>query len=160
MRVPVRYFWEMRLGLQMPLGKSSIEFLATTPSLRLSLSSQGMVIGYLNVSSWTYVAHAAILGSGGKARRNQCPSSSIVCSTYRTQRHIHTEDSTLRPFLPRIVGLVSTRRDLKTHVASGSHLFPKQNWDSPSTLDSIFDAIKASVDPGLIIIAFTIDPSL
>ena len=113
-----------------------------------------MVIGYLNVSSWTYVAHAAILGSGGKARRNQCPSS------YRTQRHIHTEDSTLRPFLPRIVGLVSTRRDLKTHVASGSHLFPKQNWDSPSTLDSIFDAIKASVDPGLIIIAFTIDPSL
>src|SRR6202035_3796713 len=129
MRVPVRYFWEMCLGLQMPLGKSSIEFSATTPSLRLSLSSQGMVIGYLNVSSWTYVAHAAILGSGGKARRNQCPSS------YRTQRHIHTEDSTLRPFLPRIVGLVSTRRDLKTHVASGSHLFPKQNWDSPSTLD-------------------------
>lgn len=48
----------------------------------------------------------------------------------------------------------------KTHVATGSRLFPKQNWESSSALDATFDAIKASVEGGLIIIAFIIDPSL
>lgn len=48
----------------------------------------------------------------------------------------------------------------KPHVATGSRLFPKQNWESKSSLDATFNAIKSSVDAGLIIIAFIIDTSL
>ena len=48
----------------------------------------------------------------------------------------------------------------KTHVATGSRLFPKQNWESPESLNATFEAIKASSEAGLTIIAFIIDPSL
>lgn len=48
----------------------------------------------------------------------------------------------------------------KTHVCTGSRLFPKQNWDNSSALDATFNAIKTSSQAGLTIIAFIIDPSV
>lgn len=47
----------------------------------------------------------------------------------------------------------------KTHVATGSRLFPKQNWNSSSSLDATFNAIKTSSEANLTIMAFIIDPS-
>ena len=48
----------------------------------------------------------------------------------------------------------------KTHVATGSRLFPKENWSTSSKLDATFNAIKTSSQAGLTIIAFIIDPNL
>ncbi|TAQ90473.1 hypothetical protein B7494_g1207 [Chlorociboria aeruginascens] len=45
-----------------------------------------------------------------------------------------------------------------TNTAVGSRLFPKRNWASEEALNTTFDAIKTSVEAGLIIIAFLIDP--
>jgi FAD/FMN-containing dehydrogenase len=47
----------------------------------------------------------------------------------------------------------------KTHVATGSRLFPKQNWNSTSSLDATFDAIKTSATGGMTIIGFLVDPN-
>ncbi|KFY07729.1 hypothetical protein V492_06885 [Pseudogymnoascus sp. VKM F-4246] len=47
----------------------------------------------------------------------------------------------------------------KTHVASGSRLWPKENWKTKEALDAMYNEIKASSDAGLIIIAFIIDPA-
>ncbi|KAE8364062.1 hypothetical protein BDV27DRAFT_129077 [Aspergillus caelatus] len=46
----------------------------------------------------------------------------------------------------------------KTHVATGSRLFPKTNWEDPARLNATFDAIKASSEAGLILIAFNMAP--
>ncbi|KAL4877361.1 hypothetical protein BJY04DRAFT_230663 [Aspergillus karnatakaensis] len=48
----------------------------------------------------------------------------------------------------------------KTHVATGSRLFPRENFESESILDKTFDAIKASSDAGLVLIAFNMAPTL
>lgn len=48
----------------------------------------------------------------------------------------------------------------KTHVATGSRLFPKQNWNNNALLDATFNAIKTSSQAGLTIIGFIIDPSV
>lgn len=48
----------------------------------------------------------------------------------------------------------------KTHVCTGSRLFPKTNWKTPASLDKTFNAIKTSSEAGLTIIAFIIDPNL
>lgn len=47
----------------------------------------------------------------------------------------------------------------KTHVCTGSRLWPKQNWNTPSSLDATFNAIRTSSTAGLTIIGFLIDPS-
>jgi FAD/FMN-containing dehydrogenase len=47
----------------------------------------------------------------------------------------------------------------KTHVCSGSRLWPKESWKTKESLDAMFDAVKASVDVGNIIIAYIMDPS-
>ncbi|OGM42908.1 hypothetical protein ABOM_007518 [Aspergillus bombycis] len=46
----------------------------------------------------------------------------------------------------------------KTHVATGSRLFPKTNWEDPTRLNATFDAIKASSQAGLTLIAFNMAP--
>ena len=46
----------------------------------------------------------------------------------------------------------------KTHVATGSRLFPKTNWEDPARLNETFDAIKASSKAGLTLIAFNMTP--
>ncbi|KAL2842314.1 hypothetical protein BJX68DRAFT_270759 [Aspergillus pseudodeflectus] len=48
----------------------------------------------------------------------------------------------------------------KTHVATGSRLFPRANWEDESLLNQTFDAIKASSDAGLVLIAFNMAPTL
>jgi hypothetical protein len=48
---------------------------------------------------------------------------------------------------------------MKTHVASGSRLWPHSNWDNEIRLDDTFDAIKSSADAGLVTIAFNIAPT-
>ncbi|KAL2814337.1 hypothetical protein BJX63DRAFT_392883 [Aspergillus granulosus] len=48
----------------------------------------------------------------------------------------------------------------KTHVATGSRLFPRANWEDESLLNLTFDAIKASSDAGLTLIAFNMAPTL
>jgi hypothetical protein len=48
----------------------------------------------------------------------------------------------------------------KTHVATGSRLFPKQNWNTTASLDATFNTIKTSSQAGLTIIALIIDPNL
>ncbi|RDW77662.1 hypothetical protein BP6252_05715 [Coleophoma cylindrospora] len=48
----------------------------------------------------------------------------------------------------------------KTHVATGSRLFPKQNWSNKTALDATFNALKTSAQAGLTVIGFIIDPSL
>lgn len=47
----------------------------------------------------------------------------------------------------------------KTHVCTGSRLWPKSNWNTTATLDAQFEAIKTSSQAGLTIIGFIIDPS-
>ncbi|KAL4953782.1 hypothetical protein BDW69DRAFT_184166 [Aspergillus filifer] len=48
----------------------------------------------------------------------------------------------------------------KTHVATGSRLFPRENFANQSLLNETFDAIKASSDAGLTLIAFNMAPTL
>ncbi|KAL2864102.1 FAD-binding oxidoreductase [Aspergillus lucknowensis] len=48
----------------------------------------------------------------------------------------------------------------KTHVATGSRLFPRENFQDKALLDQTFDAIKESSDAGLILIAFNMAPTL
>ncbi|KAL2844827.1 hypothetical protein BJY01DRAFT_214679 [Aspergillus pseudoustus] len=48
----------------------------------------------------------------------------------------------------------------KTHVATGSRLLPRANWEDESLLNQTFDAIKASSDAGLTLIAFNMAPTL
>lgn len=47
----------------------------------------------------------------------------------------------------------------KTHVASGSRLWPRTNWDNDTILDNTYNAIKASADAGLTTIAFNQAPT-
>lgn len=47
----------------------------------------------------------------------------------------------------------------KTHVASGSRLWPRTNWDNGTILDNTYNAIKASADAGLTTIAFNQAPT-
>jgi hypothetical protein len=47
----------------------------------------------------------------------------------------------------------------KTHVASGSRLWPRTNWDNETILNNTYDAIKASADAGLTTIAFNQAPT-
>ncbi|KAK0111243.1 hypothetical protein ONS95_001616 [Cadophora gregata] len=48
----------------------------------------------------------------------------------------------------------------KTHVCTGSRLWPKQNWKTAKHLDDTFNAVKTSSINGLTIIGFIIDPNL
>ncbi|KAL4801864.1 FAD binding domain-containing protein [Aspergillus unguis] len=48
----------------------------------------------------------------------------------------------------------------KTHVASGSRLFPRENFADEELLNSTFDAIRASGEAGLTLIGFNMAPSL
>ncbi|KAL5334136.1 hypothetical protein BJX70DRAFT_391680 [Aspergillus crustosus] len=48
----------------------------------------------------------------------------------------------------------------KTHVATGSRLFPRENFEDDLLLDQTFNAIKASSDAGLTLIAFNMAPTL
>ncbi|KAL3478837.1 hypothetical protein BJX99DRAFT_245238 [Aspergillus californicus] len=48
----------------------------------------------------------------------------------------------------------------KTHVATGSRLFPRANFEDTALLNQTFDAIKASSDAGLTFIAFNMAPTL
>ncbi|KAH7333360.1 hypothetical protein BKA65DRAFT_43222 [Rhexocercosporidium sp. MPI-PUGE-AT-0058] len=48
----------------------------------------------------------------------------------------------------------------KTHVCTGSRLWPKQNWNTAKALDDTFNAVKTSSTSGLTIIGFIIDPNL
>ncbi|KAL4860980.1 hypothetical protein BDV12DRAFT_82858 [Aspergillus spectabilis] len=48
----------------------------------------------------------------------------------------------------------------KTHVATGSRLFPRANFETDNLLNQTFDAIKASSDAGLTLIAFNMAPTL
>ncbi|KAL5046747.1 hypothetical protein BDW71DRAFT_207232 [Aspergillus fruticulosus] len=48
----------------------------------------------------------------------------------------------------------------KTHVATGSRLFPRENFENGTLLDQTSEAIKASSDAGLIYIAFNMAPTL
>ncbi|KKY20385.1 putative fad binding domain-containing protein [Diplodia seriata] len=48
----------------------------------------------------------------------------------------------------------------KTHVATGSRLFPRSAWDQEETLNATFDAIRTSSDAGNTIIAFNMAPKL
>jgi hypothetical protein len=47
----------------------------------------------------------------------------------------------------------------KTHVASGSRLWPRTNWSNSTVLNTTFSAIKASADAGLTTIAFNQAPT-
>lgn len=47
----------------------------------------------------------------------------------------------------------------KTHVASGSRLWPRTNWDNDTILDTTYDAIKSSAEAGLTTIAFNQAPT-
>ncbi|KAF5864047.1 hypothetical protein ETB97_008784 [Aspergillus alliaceus] len=48
----------------------------------------------------------------------------------------------------------------KAHVVTGSRLFPKSNWEDPSRLNATFDAIRASSEAGLTLIASNMAPTL
>lgn len=48
----------------------------------------------------------------------------------------------------------------KTHVATGSRLFPRSSWDDATALNATFDAIRTSSDAGNTIIAFNMAPKL
>ncbi|KAL4908689.1 hypothetical protein BDW74DRAFT_188589 [Aspergillus multicolor] len=48
----------------------------------------------------------------------------------------------------------------KTHVATGSRLFPRANFEDETLLNQTFEAIKASSDAGLTYIAFNMAPTL
>jgi hypothetical protein len=47
----------------------------------------------------------------------------------------------------------------KTHVASGSRLWPRTNWDNDTILNATYDAIKSSADAGLTTIGFNQAPT-
>lgn len=47
----------------------------------------------------------------------------------------------------------------KTHIASGSRLWPRNNWDNNTILNATYDAIKSSADAGVITIAFNQAPT-
>jgi len=47
----------------------------------------------------------------------------------------------------------------KTHVATASRLWPRQNWDNSTILNSTFDAVRASSEAGLTTIAFNQAPT-
>ena len=42
----------------------------------------------------------------------------------------------------------------KTHVATGSRIFPRANWENTTRFNETFEAIKASSEAGLLLIAF------
>ncbi len=48
----------------------------------------------------------------------------------------------------------------KTTAGTSSRLFPRENWQDEARLNQTFDAIKASSDAGLILIAFNMAPTL
>ncbi|PLB47470.1 FAD binding domain-containing protein [Aspergillus steynii IBT 23096] len=48
----------------------------------------------------------------------------------------------------------------KTHVATGSRLFPRANWEDESKLNATFSAIRASSEAGLTYISFNMAPTL
>lgn len=48
----------------------------------------------------------------------------------------------------------------KTTAGTASRLFPRENWQDEARLNQTFDAIKASSDAGLILIAFNMAPTL
>ena len=48
----------------------------------------------------------------------------------------------------------------KTSDASGSRLFPRANWENATRFDEMFEAIKASSEAGLTLIAFNMAPTL
>jgi hypothetical protein len=48
---------------------------------------------------------------------------------------------------------------MKTHVASGSRLWPRSSWDNETLLNTTYDAIKSSADAGLVTIAFNMAPT-
>lgn len=48
----------------------------------------------------------------------------------------------------------------KTHVATGSRLWPKENWNTTTAVENTFNAVKTSSTSGLTIIGFIIDPNL
>ncbi|KAL4751930.1 hypothetical protein BDW72DRAFT_212340 [Aspergillus terricola var. indicus] len=48
----------------------------------------------------------------------------------------------------------------KTHVATGSRLFPRKNFENETLLDQTFEAIRASSEAGLTYIAFNMAPTL
>jgi hypothetical protein len=48
---------------------------------------------------------------------------------------------------------------MKTHVASGSRLWPRTNWDNDTILNATYDAMKSSADAGLTTIGFNQAPT-